>query len=328
MTHVDLSPRLAAGLLALRLGERRLSPVARAARRHERAFQRWFRAAVRRAQEATNIAELVEALGLPGTGAVMHVVQPVVEDFLGPVDVSVPGAVHPYFRVSAAASGEQVIVGALKAGALAEDVCVPTVNLPVFDKSRYRNFDDFNLETGELGKKGRTLARNWHVSDEQRDSILTYMQDVSYTEINTLLRSGRLVAGSEMNATTIQTHVAKIDGALAKGGLARPTQFYRGIQDDSGFFANLKVGDIFVDKGYTSTTISEAVAYNHGDEIVEVLVPRYYSKGGGYIEKLRDDLIGRGDPFASNYEYLLPRDTKFEVVEKTAEGRLTLHVRE
>lgn len=229
-----------------------------------------------------------------------------------------------YFQTLAAKKKgvESVIQDALIAGGNATTVCA--VGL---DTSKYRDFNQFDVANGELAKRSKTLARNWFITKEQAASISTYVQDPAYLEINTLLRTGQMLPSAEMSIGAVKQHVTNIDAAINGGYLAKPLKLYRGVSDESQFFARLPVGTTFSDAGYVSTSLSEEIAWRHGDDVmIEILHPGG-TRAGAYIESLR---MGEDfDPVFSNYEFLLPRGTTFKILERRVEGngiRLVLEV--
>lgn len=123
MLELALSPRATATLL-YRLAAPRLTPVAKAAKRHEKRMARLFLRAVRDAKQAVPMAELEQALQIPGTGSPLYTLQEVIDAFLEPTERRTD--VTPYMR--AAAEKQKTISDALKAamtsGAKAEDLCV------------------------------------------------------------------------------------------------------------------------------------------------------------------------------------------------------------
>lgn len=97
---------------------------------------------------------------------------------------------------------------------------------------------------------------------------------------------------------------------------------YRGIKGNGlNFFETLKVGDVFEDKGYVSTTVDAGVAQQFGSSgsmyqglAMRIKLPAG-SKGifpSGYKALGRDDWERNAD----EAEFLLPRGSKFKVIAK------------
>lgn len=94
---------------------------------------------------------------------------------------------------------------------------------------------------------------------------------------------------------------------------------YRGVKGNGlKFFENLKVGDTYEDKGYTSTTIDAGVAQQFGgsqpyyDGLVFRMALPAGTKGifpAGYHEPMYG-----WTPSTTEAEFLLPRESKFRVV--------------
>lgn len=78
MTHIQLSPRAAAVLL-YRVTAPRLSPVVKAAERHERKLALLFLRSVREVQNAISMKGLLDALSVPGTGSALYELQPALD---------------------------------------------------------------------------------------------------------------------------------------------------------------------------------------------------------------------------------------------------------
>lgn len=95
--EVQLSARSAATLV-YRLCAPKLSPVAKAAHRHERALERVFLTAIREAQDAVPMSALELTLNIPGTGAPLYVLQPVFDMMLEKTELR---EYAPYMRIAA-----------------------------------------------------------------------------------------------------------------------------------------------------------------------------------------------------------------------------------
>lgn len=174
---------------------------------------------------------------------------------------------------------------------------------------------------------------------DQRVSLKGYT-GVDYKYINTLLRTGEATDSLRVH---LEKEIADIDSAIDENGvLEEPARVFRGIigyaPGTSGFngtdwsevMKNLKVGDVFTDDAYMSTTNNPSIAYED------------FGAGSGYSEStdtkyklssqaiqtsnatvfLSIDLpagskaLGIPDEFStSNHEQevLLPRGTKLEV---------------
>lgn len=122
---ISVSPRVVARLVN-RLCKPRLTPVAEAALSKERAFKRVFLAAVREAQDAIPMQDLVDVLSLGhwGTGAPLYVLQPVFDMLLEKTTRTTKH--EPYVR--AAAVHDETVAGiiheTMHVGAEATELCV------------------------------------------------------------------------------------------------------------------------------------------------------------------------------------------------------------
>jgi hypothetical protein len=122
--ELQLSPH-AASLLAHRLLATSLTPVAKAALRHERRLRRIFLRAIREARAAVPMRELEDALRVPGTGAALYVMGPVIEGLLE--DTPMTGGA--YFRKAESNDDKvvDILKGAMESGMHAGELCTPIV---------------------------------------------------------------------------------------------------------------------------------------------------------------------------------------------------------
>jgi len=134
--ELQLSPRAVATLVH-RLCTPKLTPVAKAAHRHEAAMRRVFLNAVKEVQDAIPMDQLLEVLnlGIGGTGAPLYVLQPVFDMLLE--QTALTHQHSPYMRAAAAAGGtvSGVLGAALADGAGAGEFCVVPSPTPTFIKS-------------------------------------------------------------------------------------------------------------------------------------------------------------------------------------------------
>jgi hypothetical protein len=118
MLQFTISPRVAAAVL-VRLRTRALSDLARAAARHEATFRRIFLTAVRKAQASVPMSDLVDVLSLghSGTGAPLYLLEPIIDAFLEPTQLTVEH--RPYVRAAETRRKplREAYVDTMKAGA-------------------------------------------------------------------------------------------------------------------------------------------------------------------------------------------------------------------
>ena len=163
----------------------------------------------------------------------------------------------------------------------------------------------------------------YHVLTEaQIAAVPSYQAEGVYDVINPALRNG--TAQTAENAKIVRD----LDAAIEKASFSQNVITYRGLGDDTGQFATLKVGDTFTDLAYTSTSLNPRIADNFAAGqyvdrgfVLEIQIPRgsralasdlVSEKSFG--ESLKDmtnfDLLG-----ASRLnEVTLPRGTTFEVI--------------
>jgi hypothetical protein len=144
-------------------------------------------------------------------------------------------------------------------------------------------------------------------------AISRYESRVGY-DMNEALRDPQI--SDDGYKSTIDLLDKAIDTAPA---LSEELVAYRGVKGNGlKFFENLKVGDTYQDKAYTSTTIDSGVAQQFGkvDGYYDGLVFRMKLPAGtkgifpaGYHEPMYG-----WTPSTTEAEFLLPRDSKFRVV--------------
>lgn len=133
-----------------------------------------------------------------------------------------------------------------------------------------------------------------------RDDTAEAIEDYTMNSdsINNHLRAG--------GGTTLQIHA--IDRLFSQSILLKNSTLYRGANLDPGIF---KVGSIFQDKAFISTTTERQVAAGYGNTLFEI-----EARAGDRAASIRDatglSVYDQGDR-----EVLFPRNSKFEVVSVT-----------
>jgi hypothetical protein len=146
------------------------------------------------------------------------------------------------------------------------------------------------------------------INDKEKQHLLRYSGS-SYTSINGALRAGR----PQDEAETVK----HIDAGLAKAKLDRDVLVHRGVsgQKMEQMFGSLKPGDRFAEKSYVSTSAFADSAFG-GNVSFRITVPAGFNAGA------------IPSHYSGEKEFLLPRDTQFEVtgVEKHG-GKTVLHIK-
>lgn len=166
----------------------------------------------------------------------------------------------------------------------------------------------------QLGKR-KELLEHYAILHKCRsvecDSIRAYTGSY-YKELNNYLRHGK--SSSEERAEWItNTFAPEIDRAIENGPrVPKDLIVFRGLNKE--IVNNLEIGVVFEDKGFVSTTIKKDALSKDGTilgtqkkepAILEIRVPK--NSKGLYIEHL--------SRVKSENEFLLPRGSKFKVVE-------------
>lgn len=144
-------------------------------------------------------------------------------------------------------------------------------------------------------------------------AISAYESNLSY-EINEALRDPQI--SDDGYKSTIDLLDRAIDTAPP---LRDELVAYRGVNGDgSKFFETLKVGDIWEDKGYTSTTIDAGVAQQFGMTSMQGLVFRMKLPAGtkGIFPSGYHEPMYGWTPSMTEAEFLMPRGSKFKIVAK------------
>ena len=93
------------------------------------------------------------------------------------------------------------------------------------------------------------------LSDKQLTSVANYQSEGTYDQVNGYLR-GEIGPISPEDKELIGT----LDGVIEGAGFQYNTTVYRGVSDTDGQFKQLQVGDVILEKGYSSTSPNPAVA--------------------------------------------------------------------
>lgn len=178
-----------------------------------------------------------------------------------------------------------------------------------------RRFSDGQSVNEHFGGKGGLLSRKksaegrWvsSLSKEEERSITEYTADL-YGDVNKYLRGYGDKLGDQRQKE-VDEGIKNIDSALSK--FENPEDFvtYRAINPDafSGVDLNSLVGKAYTDNAYMSTSpLLDSSAVNK-NLLMEIKVPKGQNRGA-YINKLAAQYKDK------EYEYLLPRGSKFNIV--------------
>jgi hypothetical protein len=150
-----------------------------------------------------------------------------------------------------------------------------------------------------------------------------------YVQINNELRGIKTTTASQnLTAAELPVHIARIDKAMKVApGLPEDIITFRGIKPDANLEAtllSLKSGDIFGEKGYSSTSMDKSTAHAGafgGREGWQLTIQNPAGTKGVML----DGIIHGNAGYES--EWLLPKNTHFEVVENNpATKQMTVKV--
>ena len=152
---------------------------------------------------------------------------------------------------------------------------------------------------------------------EYSDSISQY-KGSWYEEINNQLRTG---SSSQYGADKVNSYISNIDAAFEHKSfeMSDNLRSYRGFSLNDEFYEkinNLKEGDVFLDKGFASTTLIKDVATSFHGNGNRVLLEIDIEAGVKMLPIDRKDFV--------EHEILLNRGSKFRVKGKSTEGGTTI----
>lgn len=145
-----------------------------------------------------------------------------------------------------------------------------------------------------------------------------------YRNINNFLRKNKLF-DEKIPVENVKEYISKIDSAINKGIIIEDTKLYRGVLNGSEY-KDLKVGEVFSNKSFLSTTtektLAENWAYKKNDDEFPVIFNIIAKKGTNAVYMLDGnalDTIYMRDRKKSSYIYeekevLLKRNQKFKVL--------------
>ena len=156
-----------------------------------------------------------------------------------------------------------------------------------------------------------TASVHTALSDAEKKAVHEY-SNLHYATINKKLRLGHKPDG----------RIGNIDAALDKSGLSEDSVVYRGLNQDRSkrLLTKTQPGEVFVDRGYSSTSLSEGVARGFAatTDGGTVVLPKAKH---GYVLSINVDkgtnALPLNDDIArhiAEQEVLLPRDSAFRVL--------------
>lgn len=149
-----------------------------------------------------------------------------------------------------------------------------------------------NLGDNEAKNQYKSWANN--LTSEEKAGISLYTGSY-YNALNSGFRKG-IFESHQLNT------IHGIDSALAKAmPIKEPTLLYRKVGSEAKDLGKLKAGDVYVERGYVSTSISKGVW--SGTYKMNILCPP--GAKGAYIQSISGHKAEK--------EFLMPRDTMFKV---------------
>ena len=199
----------------------------------------------------------------------------------------------------------------------------PIVELPIEPVSNeYRVFTDKGQQRNEFikyqleNKKFMELAYEKPGTRGQTEGFyaLRDYKSYGYGKVNEYLRTGQV---SPLEVNYVKQNVAVIDKIINNApGLPEPIVTYRLIGQGNlatqidELFDGLVPGDVWIDKGYSSTSLDRTFVETFKNGwLIEIENPQ------GTKGVMLDGLLGKNGFENKESEWLLPRNTNFEVIE-------------
>ena len=176
---------------------------------------------------------------------------------------------------------------------------------------RFSDGDALNEHFGGKGllNRKKSAEGKWlaSLSAEERQSVSEYTGSL-YADVNSSLRGHGAPLGVGRQAE-VDEAIKNIDSALSKFENQADFITYRAIKPEAFAGTDLKslVGTVYTDKGYMSTSPLLSSSAVNKNLLMEIKVPSGKNRGA-YINKLA------GQFQDVEYEYLLPRGSRFNVV--------------
>ena len=167
------------------------------------------------------------------------------------------------------------------------------------------------------------------LSEEQLKSVAGYQSEGTYEDVNGFLRGEKGPISPEDEAI-----IGTLDGVIEGAGFQYNTTVYRGVSDTDGQFRELKVGDVILENGYSSTSPNPAVAEAFANSaviqgqpvVLEIDVPFGQPALASDVASMKlfgydiiqdDPMIVEITGFTRLNEVTLPRGLNMEVIKVT-----------
>jgi SPP1 gp7 family putative phage head morphogenesis protein len=163
--------------------------------------------------------------------------------------------------------------------------------------------------TPKTAKEMSSALRNLKLSPKEVQAFVGY-QEADFYKINRALRAGDV-------PQDLESQISIMDGVFARAPQVKGSigEYYRTVDDD--VLADLKKGDIFIEKGYMSTSVSKSEALQFGEDAMYGSKIRIIDTADAPKVWLDDITEAEG---RSQKEVLFARDTPMTYVGKDKEG--------
>jgi hypothetical protein len=143
----------------------------------------------------------------------------------------------------------------------------------------------------------REISNKWYgtLSTKEKAAV-EYYTGFGHNTLNKALR----VQSDTVDPKVIET-ARELHNAIDKSSIPNDTVVYRGIKSEA--FVKLKVGTVFVDHGFTSTSIDRSRASHSGGHVMQISVPKGYKAA----------VINGNSSHPSEHEVLFQRGSFYKV---------------
>lgn len=156
------------------------------------------------------------------------------------------------------------------------------------------------------------------LTDQQKSAVSQYTSQGDYVILNEALRG---IDGATVEPWMKDTF-KQLDSAIASSTLEKPMTLYRGLdtasQPNSDLPDGWLVGSVVKDPGYVSTSSDEKTAYEFTNNAVggNGWVMKMEAPSGSHALEITGDLNPDIAEYGTQNEWLLPRDSQFEITAK------------
>jgi hypothetical protein len=175
-----------------------------------------------------------------------------------------------------------------------------------------KTLDNQNFVNDTVSGRLYMLSHTGNYTDGEKETIANYQKTMAYVNVNKSLRSDLVIDSEDRKI------INDLDSAISKNSLISNTTLYRG----AAFDKPMDLGDVFVDKGFISTSLYEFVGKDFyvdkkergNGNVYLVKIKAKKGTNGVFPANITDDLIDEG-------EFVMQRNQSFRVTGKYFEDK-------